>query len=71
MLEAAIVRGQWILLQNCHLLPDFLKILEKELEQAIEPHPDFRLWITTDPTPVFPVGILQRSLKGTCLKMRQ
>ena len=29
----------------------------------LEPHPDFRLWMTTDPTDRFPLGILQRSLK--------
>ncbi len=27
------------------------------------PCPDFRLFITTDPTPLFPMGILQRGLK--------
>lgn len=52
------------MLQNCHLLVTFLRDLEKELEQLEKPHPDFRLWLTTDPTPRFPVGILQRSLKG-------
>ena len=57
-------RGQWLMLQNCHLLIAFLKTLEKQLEEASKPHPDFRLWITTDPTPTFPIGILQRSLKG-------
>lgn len=31
------------------------------------PHPAFRLWITTDATPTFPIGILQRSLKGTTI----
>lgn len=29
-----------------------------------KPHPEYRLWLTTDPTPTFPIGILQRSLKG-------
>jgi Dynein heavy chain C-terminal domain/Dynein heavy chain AAA lid domain/Dynein heavy chain region D6 P-loop domain len=31
--------------------------------QITSPHPDFRLWLTTDPTDAFPLGILQRSLK--------
>ena len=60
----AISRGQWLMLQNGHLLVAFIRKLEKVLEKIAKPHPDFRLWITTDPTPTFPIGILQRSLKG-------
>jgi len=67
----AVANGQWLVLQNCHLLLAFLRTLEKELEQAPEPHREFRLWITTDPTPGFPIGILQRSLKGKHQKMIQ
>ena len=51
------------MLQNCHLLPKWLKTLEKILERNTKPHNDFRLWLTTDPTPHFPLGILQQSLK--------
>jgi dynein heavy chain, axonemal len=51
------------MLQNCHLLVKWLKILEKHLEKLTKPHPDFRLWLTTEPTQSFPIGILQRSLK--------
>ncbi|XP_076453104.1 dynein axonemal heavy chain 10-like [Babylonia areolata] len=63
LLETAIARGQWLMLQNCHLLVRWLKELEKQLEKLVKPHPDFRLWLTTEPTPSFPIGILQRSLK--------
>lgn len=62
-LETAIARGQWLMLQNCHLLVKWLRELEKELEKLTKPHPDFRLWLTTEPTDSFPIGILQRSLK--------
>lgn len=51
------------MLQNCHLLVKWLRDLEKQLEKLTKPHPDFRLWLTTEPTPSFPIGILQRSLK--------
>ena len=51
------------MLQNCHLLAKWLRDLEKALERIVKPHPDFRLWLTTDPTPAFPIGILQRSFK--------
>ncbi|XP_071441594.1 dynein axonemal heavy chain 10 [Hetaerina americana] len=61
--EISVARGHWLLLQNCHLLLSFLQVLEKKLDSTSKPHPDFRLWMTTDPTPTFPIGILQRSLK--------
>ncbi|XP_021113285.1 dynein heavy chain 10, axonemal isoform X2 [Heterocephalus glaber] len=63
LLETAVARGQWLMLQNCHLLVWWLKDLEKSLEKITKPHPDFRLWLTTDPTKGFPIGILQKSLK--------
>ena len=63
LLDAAIGRGHWLMLQNCHLLVKWLRELEKDLERLTKPHPDFRLWLTTEPTEAFPIGILQRSLK--------
>ncbi|KAH7817501.1 dynein haevy chain 5, inner dynein arm 1 alpha [Monocercomonoides exilis] len=67
-IDQAVTRGQWVLLQNCHLLPKWLKILEKKLEQIAERDadsvdPEFRLFLTSEPTDQFPMGILQRSLK--------
>lgn len=61
----ALTRGQWLMLQNCHLLLPFMKELETTLESVEKPHPDFRLWLTTEPTPHFPIGMLQQALKGT------
>ena len=63
MLEMGSTRGLWVMLQNCHLLPSWLKTLEKILEKITKPAKEFRLWLTTDPTDKFPLGILQRSLK--------
>lgn len=63
LLDIAVNRGQWLMFQNCHLLIPFVRTLEKNLEKITKPHPDFRLWLTTDATPSFPIGILQRSLK--------
>lgn len=51
------------MLQNGHLLINFIKKLEKHLEKLENIHPNFRLWLTTDMTPNFPIGILQKSLK--------
>ncbi|KAJ2996626.1 Dynein heavy chain 10, axonemal [Globomyces sp. JEL0801] len=63
LLETAVARGQWLMLQNCHLLVAWLRTLEKTLEKIDKPHKDFRLWLTTEPTEGFPIGILQKSLK--------
>ena len=71
LLDAAINRGQWLMLQNCHLLVRWLRQLEKNLEKLNKPHPDFRLWLTTEPIGSFPVGILQRSLKVSEFEERQ
>eukprot|EP00803_Ostreobium_quekettii_P011338 evm.model.scf_1312.1 EVM.evm.TU.scf_1312.1 scf_1312:839-40608(+) len=62
-IETGATRGLWIMLQNCHLLPKWLKFLEKILEKIEHPHKEFRLWLTTEPTDKFPLGVLQRSLK--------
>ncbi|GAB1598225.1 dynein axonemal heavy chain 10 isoform X2 [Argonauta hians] len=62
-LETAIARGQWLMLQNCHLLVPWLLQLEKQLDKLNKPHPDFRLWLTTDPIGTFPIGILQRTFQ--------
>jgi dynein heavy chain len=77
-IETGYQRGHWVILQNCHLLASWLKTLEKILDLMSKPHKDFRLWLTTMPTPDFPMGILQRSLKvvteppeGVRLNMKQ
>eukprot|EP00727_Mastigamoeba_balamuthi_P006867 m51a1_g2800 putative dynein heavy chain axonemal (4501) ;mRNA; f:77561-92205 len=78
LVENGAARGQWIVLQNCHLLPSWLPTLEKLLEKLDKSSKDFRLWLTTEPTRQFPVGILQRCLKvvteppnGLKMNMRQ
>lgn len=78
MVETGAIRGHWVMLQNCHLLVRWLKELEITIEQNKKPDKNFRLWLTTDPTPDFPLGILQRSIKvvteppdGLAANMRQ
>ena len=63
LMETAAQRGHWLMLQNCHLLVKWLRELEKALDQLKNPHPDFRLYLTTDPIDDFPIGILQRAVK--------
>ncbi|XP_024136867.1 dynein heavy chain 10, axonemal isoform X4 [Oryzias melastigma] len=63
LLEKAVSIGSWLILQNCHLLVECLKDLEKVLERITNPNINFRLWITTNPIDNFPIGILQKSQK--------
>jgi dynein heavy chain, axonemal len=66
LVETSSQRGLWVMLQNCHLLPKYLKDLEKQIDSESfkkSTAKDFRLWLTTQPTERFPLGILQKSLK--------
>lgn len=38
VIESGAARGLWVMLQNCHLLPKWLKTLEKILDKLDKPH---------------------------------
>lgn len=63
LLKTASADGSWLILQNCHLLVKWIPQLKKAIESTKKFHPHFRLWITTEPSPDFPIGFLQQSLK--------
>eukprot|EP00727_Mastigamoeba_balamuthi_P002571 m51a1_g12310 putative dynein heavy chain family protein (4480) ;mRNA; f:383974-398640 len=63
----AIDRGDWVLLQNCHLAPAWLPELDK-IVREIPPdrvHQRFRLVLTSRSFGEFPVGILHACVKLT------
>ena len=64
MLHEAAKTGAWLCLKNLHLVVHWVPQLEKELS-AMTPHPQFRLWLTTEQHANFPTIILQQSLKVT------
>ncbi|TNJ27094.1 Dynein heavy chain [Giardia muris] len=63
----AMKDGRWILLANVHLTPSFFPVLEQLVEelQQVSPHKEFRLWISSDPSNAFPIGVLQTCIKIT------
>ncbi|ORY49032.1 hypothetical protein BCR33DRAFT_714104 [Rhizoclosmatium globosum] len=67
LIREGLERGLWILLQNCHLAPSWMPTLDRIID-GVTPdkvHRDFRLWLTSLPTPKFPVTILQNGVKMT------
>ncbi|KAF5403840.1 Dynein heavy chain axonemal [Paragonimus heterotremus] len=67
LMRAAMDRGIWVFFQNCHLAPSWMPALERLVEQIDKDrvHRDFRLWLTSMPSPDFPVFILQNGSKMT------
>jgi len=65
MMKAATVNGSWVLLQNTHLGLAYMRTLEGYLGGLEDCEPNFRLWITSEPHPLFPIGLLQISIKMT------
>ena len=77
MITEALLHGHWLMLQNCHLCPEFCEEIMQTIMDASDTHHQFRLWITTEVYNKFPIGLLQMSLKftneppsgiGSCLK---
>ncbi|XP_057271369.1 dynein axonemal heavy chain 8 isoform X1 [Pezoporus wallicus] len=64
-IQASVQQGGWVLLQNCHLGLDFMdELLETLLTVEIR-NETFRVWLTTEPHPKFPIALLQIAIKFT------
>jgi len=68
-IEEGNKEGHWVMLENIHLMPTWLLELEKILDayqaEAGAGNPNFKLFLSADPSPNIPIGILDRSIKLT------
>ena len=67
-IKEGVEKGHWVVLQNCHLaktfLPDLEILCEKEITKE-DVNPQFRLWLSSYPSPIFPVAVLENAVKMT------
>ena len=69
-LKSAATNGNWLMIQNVHLMTDWMREFERALEVAVDedPHVDFRCFISSEPPglpqqEIIPESILQNSIK--------
>ncbi|EPY29498.1 dynein heavy chain [Strigomonas culicis] len=61
--------GNWVFLQNCHLYADFMPSLSRIIEDYSDAtardnlNRKYRLWLTSLPSDIFPIVILQNGVK--------
>ncbi|KOX80134.1 Dynein heavy chain 8, axonemal [Melipona quadrifasciata] len=65
LMQSAKTEGYWALCQNCHLGLEYMQELVNFISEMEDPHPNFRMWITTEPHKDFPISLLQMSIKYT------
>lgn len=56
----AAATGNWVLVKNVHLAPQWLQSLEKRLD-SLKPHDDFRLFLSMESNPKIPVNLIRAS----------
>ncbi|RKP20476.1 dynein heavy chain 6, axonemal, partial [Rozella allomycis CSF55] len=69
LIKKATNTGEWVFLQNCHLaaswMPRFENIVKEFSSADAQIHPNFRLIVSSMPSKVFPISILQDGVKVT------
>lgn len=56
--------GGWLILNNCHLAIPYMAEMEDIMNpKGKEIHDNFRIWLTTESVPDFPLGLLQLAIK--------
>ncbi|BES88501.1 dynein heavy chain [Nesidiocoris tenuis] len=65
MMKSSMEEGKWLLLQNCHLGIQYMHEVFDTITTTKVVNEGFRLWITTEPTPAFPISVLHISHKFT------
>ncbi|KAI9363382.1 dynein heavy chain and region D6 of dynein motor-domain-containing protein [Zopfochytrium polystomum] len=78
LLRRSTVAGDWLFLQNCHLAASWMAKLEAVVKDLSSPdlgggassllpdiHSNFRLFLSSMPSPVFPIAVLQEGVKVT------
>ena len=69
-MQQAMQSGDWVLLQNCHLSLDYVaELIDTMTDTPVaQMHDNFRLWVTSEVHPKFPITFLQVNLHsfGNC-----
>ena len=70
LLNQCAKNGNWIFLQNVHLMQSWLKDFERALELVVkDAHEDFRVFISSEPPPLPTMKIIPESILQKCIKI--
>jgi dynein heavy chain len=63
-LKEAGKAGNWVLFANVHLMQNWMKVLERNLEMVQEEgaHQDFRCFVTSEPPPIPSMEIIPEAI---------